>query len=374
MCATRPTLSDAERLDWLRLTRSENVGPRTFFRLLDHFGSIAAALEEAPRLSVRGGRKRAIRIAARDDAEAEIEAAAAIGARLIAHGEPDYPEPLAEIDDPPPMISVLGDAGLAARRCLAVIGARNASAAGRRFARDIAADLGAAGFTVCSGMARGIDAAAHEGSLANGTVAVLAGGVDVVYPKENAELYERIVGQGAALSEQPPGTIPTAGHFPPRNRLISGLSLGVLVVEAAVRSGSLITARLALEQGREVFAVPGSPRDPRCRGPNDLIRSGATLTESAGDICDALEGLLRPGNLRFDSAAPEPGGAPQMDDSEFATARDNVIEKLGATPVTVDELVRECQMSPPAVQTVLLELELSGLIERQPGNRVSLVS
>lgn len=369
-------LSDAERHDWLRLIRSENVGPRTFFRLLEHFGSAAAALDGAPELSRRGGRKRVIRIADPATADAEIDANRALGARLVAHGEADYPDALAAIDDPPPLIGIIGDASLLSRPCIAIVGARNASAAGRRIARELAAELGEAGYVVCSGMARGIDAAAHQSALGGGTVAALAGGVDNVYPPENQALYDEIAARGALMSEQPAGTEPTARHFPPRNRLIAGLAQGVVVVEAATRSGSLITARLALEQGREIFAVPGSPLDPRARGPNRLIRDGATLVETASDIVDSLAGpLSRRRVMRTgEPAPPHPDPEAALGDSDVADARQSVIEMLGATPVTVDELVRECQLSPPAVQTALLELELAGRVERQPGNRVSLVA
>jgi DNA processing protein len=262
-----------------------------------------------------------------------------------------------------------------AARCVAVVGARNASAAGRRFAREIAAGLGRAGLTVVSGLARGIDTAAHEGSLATGTVAVVAGGVDNIYPPENAALYERIVAEGAVVSEQPFGTTPTARHFPRRNRMISGLALGTLVVEAAERSGSLITARMALEQGREVFAVPGSPLDPRCRGTNGLIRNGATLTEGAADVVDALSGMLRTGLA--EPFSPPPGGGPShwdIEEKELSRARPKVLEALGPTPVTVDDLIRECQLSAAVVLTVLLELELAGRVERHPGSRFSLSS
>ncbi len=367
-------LSDAERRDWLRLARSENVGPATFVALMRQFGSAAEALARVPELSRRGGRSRPIRVASRADAEAELGALAEAGGRLIASCEPDYPAPLAAIHDPPPVISTLGHPHLLAKRAVAVVGARNASAAGRRFAREIAASLGRAGLVVTSGLARGIDAAAHEGALATGTAAVCAGGVDVIYPSENTELYHRIVAEACVLSEQPFGLRPTAVHFPRRNRLISGLSLGVLVIEAAERSGSLITARMALEQGREVFAVPGSPLDPRCRGTNGLIRAGATLTESAQDVLDALAGHLGPR-----ASAPEPPDfdakpAEIPDEAQLASGRAAVLEALGPTPVTVDELVRECHLSPAVVLTVLLELELAGRLERHPGLRASLVS
>jgi DNA processing protein len=312
--------------------------------------------------------------ASRVAAEAEIEGLAAIGGRLIARDEPDYPEALGHIADPPPLIAVRGDPALLRRRCVAVVGARNASLSGRRLADMFAAELGAAGIVVVSGLARGIDGAAHTAALAAGangagTVAVLAGGVDVVYPAEHGRLYAEIVARGAVVSEQPLGTEPTAGHFPPRNRLIAGLSLGVVVVEATPKSGSLITARLAAEQGREVFAVPGSPLDPRSRGCNDLIRNGAVLTESIADILAALpsaKGFERPRQ----GERPWQKSYDISNDYEVDEARQRLLDLLGPAAVTVDEIVRECQMSPASVQTALLELELAGRIERQPGNRI----
>lgn len=369
-------LSDAERLDWLRLARSENIGPRTFLTLMAHYGNAAEALAAVPELARRGGgakgRGRRIKLAEPGDIEREIEAVAAMGGRLIALCESDYPAALAAIDDPPPLICVRGDVALLNGKCVAVVGARNASAAGLRLTRDLAGGLSAAGFVVVSGLARGTDTAAHQASLGGGTVAVMAGGLDVVYPPENDALYGKMIAQGAAISERAPGTVPTARHFPPRNRLISGLSMGILVVEAALRSGSLITARMALEQGREVFAVPGSPLDPRCKGANDLIRQGATLTESADDIVSALGGFFR----RPSTAPQQPELFHQNNDlndhSELAEARTGIMEKLGPTPVAVDELVRECQLSASIAMTVLLELELAGRLERHPGHRVSL--
>jgi DNA processing protein len=257
-------------------------------------------------------------------------------------------------------------------RMIAVVGARNASASGSRFARQIAADLGGEGFVIASGLARGIDASAHEGALPHGTVAVVAGGLDVTYPPENAVLHERIVETGAVIGEQPFGMVPQGRHFPRRNRIIAGVALGVVVVEAAPRSGSLITARLAVEQGREVFAVPGSPLDPRCRGTNNLIRQGAVLTEGAHDVISALEGVLaRP----LDEGKPldfAASAAPPVDEAELEAARQAVHEKLGPTPVVVDEIIRQCQVSAAVALTVLLELELAGRLERHPGNQVSL--
>ena len=293
MPASQRNLNPAERLDWLRLIRSENVGPITFYQLLARFGSAEAALAALPEVARRGGRSRPLAIGSRAAAERELAALAQAGGRLLAWGEPEYPQALAAVDDAPPLISVKGSTHLLARRAVAVVGARNASANGRRFARDIALQLGQNGLLVVSGLARGIDAAAHVGALPTGTAAVLAGGIDKVYPEENRALHDEIAERGVLLAELPVGTEPQARHFPRRNRIISGASLGVLVVEAATRSGSLITARFALEQGREVFAVPGSPLDPRCHGTNDLIRNGATLVEGAGDILRELGPIFR---------------------------------------------------------------------------------
>jgi DNA processing protein len=373
MPATPRTLSEPERLDWLRLIRSENVGPVTFNQLLRRYGSAAAALEALPELARRGGRSRGLKVFPRAAAERELEAARAAGAKLVAMVEPAYPAPLAAIYDPPPLLAVKGHPHLLKQPTFAIVGTRNASAAGLRFTEIIAAELGARELVIASGMARGIDAAAHRGALASGTVAVFAGGVDMIYPAENQELAAEIAEQGVIVAESATGIQPQARHFPRRNRLISGLALGLLVVEAAPRSGSLITARMALEQGREVFAVPGSPLDPRCRGPNGLIRQGATLTESADDVMAGLEGgLRRPLEEReLDLfAASEPAPPPE---EELARARHSVAEKLSPTPVEVDELIRQCQLTAPVVLTVLLELELAGRLERHPGSRVSLV-
>src|SRR5262245_21512105 len=316
--------------------------------MLRRFGSARAALEALPRLARRGERSRTVAAVTRAEAEAELAALHRLGARLVCWGEPLYPNALAAIEDAPPLLTVIGEAGLLGRPMVAVVGARNASANGRRFARDLAAGLGQAGIVVVSGLARGIDAAAHLGALATGSVAVVAGGIDVVYPEENRGLHEAMARQGAIVAEMPVGTEPQARHFPRRNRIISGMSLGVVVVEAAARSGSLITARCALDQGREVFAVPGSPLDPRSRGANDLLRNGATLTESAADVIAQLGPLLHgaplaPPQRRAGSAslppAPPPGPAPAPLDDE--SGLDRVFEKLSPTPVAVDELVRQ---------------------------------
>jgi DNA processing protein len=367
-------LSETERRDWLRLIRSETVGPITFFALLRRFGTARAALDALPDLARRGGRRTPIKIRRPEDVELELEATAAIGARMIAHCEPDYPPLLAEILDAPPLICVRGDIGLLGRSMVAMVGSRNASLNGRRFARGLAEDLGGISLVIASGLARGIDTAAHLGALKTGTVAVVAGGIDVVYPEENRDLYDEIVARGVAVSEVAMGVRPQARHFPRRNRLISGLARGVVVVEANMRSGSLITARTALEQGREVFAVPGSPLDPRARGTNDLIRQGAILTESAADVRRALDEMMTTPAAR--SLAVDTGlsvsdlpGTPEME-----AARRALAETLSPAPVTVDEIIRTCQLSPPVVMTVLLEWELAGRLERHPGNKVSLVA
>jgi DNA processing protein len=347
-----------------------------FRQLLARFGSAGAALRALPDLARQGGRSRPIRLCPASQAEREAAAMAKRGGALIGLGEPAYPAPLAAIDDAPPLIAVLGDAGLLGRPCIGVVGARNASANGRRLTERLAVGLAEAGFTVVSGLARGIDAAAHQAALEHNTAAVLAGGVDVVYPAENAQLYAAIVERGAALSEQPFGTEPQARHFPRRNRLISGLSAGVVVVEAALRSGSLITARYAADQGREVFAVPGSPLDPRARGTNNLLRQGAVLTESVDDILDALQGSFADRSPDATAAPPPAPGAVEAPsfpgDRDLAVARHEIESQLGASPVTVDELVRRCQLSAPVVSMALLELELAGRVERHPGGRVSL--
>jgi len=346
--------------------------------MLRRFGSARAALDVLPRLARRGERAKTVTAVTRGDAQAELAALHRAGARLVCWGEPGYPSALGAIDDAPPILTVLGQAELLQRPMIAVVGARNASANGRRFARDLAAKLGLGGLVVISGLARGIDAAAHLGGLDTGSIAVVAGGVDVVYPAENRGLYDALVRQGAVVAELPLGTEPQARHFPRRNRIISGMALGVVVVEAAARSGSLITARFALEQGREVFAVPGSPLDPRSRGCNDLLRHGATLTEDASDVLSQLAPQLRGGeplrpvpSLAIPAVphAPAPAAVQLAGDE---AGLELILERLGPTPVAVDELVRQCQMSAAAVATVLLELELAGQVERHPGNLVSL--
>jgi DNA processing protein len=364
-------LSPAERLARLRLARSENVGPVTFRDLLHHFGNALDAIDALPGLAARGGSKRRLKIAHAADAEAEMAAVAKMGGKLLVLGDEAFPARLAALDPPPPVISVMGDIAKADGKAVAMVGSRNASAAGRRIAAEIAEALGAEGFTIVSGLARGIDTAAHRASLGTGTVGVLAGGLDIVYPEENRELQKLIAERGALVSEMPPGTSPQARHFPRRNRLISGLSLAVIVVEAALRSGSLITARFALEQGRDVFAVPGSPLDPRAQGANKLIKDGAPLVENAGDVIAALGGPL---GHRFREPEPPsyaPRAASLSETDEDARAR--ILSALGPTPAPVDEILRQAGVTVPELRAVLLELELAGRLHRDPGDRVSLL-
>lgn len=356
-----------DRLSRLRLIRSENVGPSTYFQLIARFGTASAALDALPDLARRGG-ARSVRIASKAEVEREIAAVEKFGAQHLFLGLGNYPPLLAELEDAPPVLTVKGHASLFDKPSVAVVGARNASAAAVRFARGLSAELADAGLAVVSGLARGIDTAAHSGALEGGTIAVLAGGIDVVYPPENQQLYNAICAQGLVVGELPIGTQPQARHFPRRNRIISGLSLGVVVVEAAPRSGSLITARFAGEQGREVMAAPGSPLDPRAQGCNSLIRDGAILVQSANDVIESLQPLApRRASapvVRFDSGSPV---ATNVDEAE----RLAVTALLSPTPVAVDEIIRQAGLPPATVQTVLLELELAGRLTRHAGGRVS---
>jgi DNA processing protein len=368
--ADRVKLTDEQRLDWLRLIRSDNVGPRTLRELVNHFGGARAALEALPGLARRGGAAGA-RICSQAEAEKELKAARARGIDLVALGESDYPPRLQMIDDPPPLLAVQGRIECLARPLVAIVGSRNASAAGMKFAARIARELSAAGYGIVSGLARGIDAAAHRASLETGTVAVLAGGHDRIYPSEHVELVGEILPHGAAVSEMPLTWEPRAHDFPRRNRIISGLSVGVVIVEAARRSGSLITARLAGEQGREVFAVPGSPLDPRAEGTNRLLKQGAILVTEVNDVIETLAPILGRG---FELPMEEPerdepvaGGEPSDDD------RGRIVGLLGPSPCSIDDLVRLSRASPAIVRMVLLELELAGRIERHGGGLVSLV-
>ncbi|MBV9077697.1 MAG: DNA-protecting protein DprA [Methylobacteriaceae bacterium] len=388
------SLTDAQRIDWLRLIRTDGVGPANFRRLVNQFGGAGAALERLPDLLRRRGLK-PVAIPNRAEAEREIEALRRLGAILVARGEPGYPTPLAAIEHAPPLIAVRGSIEVLRRPAIAVVGSRNASAAGGAFTQRLAAELGREGYVVVSGLARGIDTRAHRAALATGTVAVLAGGHDRVYPAENAPLIDAIVAEGGAvLTEMPLGWEPGGRDFPRRNRIVSGLAYGVVVVEAARRSGSLITARMALEQGREVFAVPGSPLDPRAEGTNDLIRSGATLCAAAEHVTAVLTPLLSaetfaardelgepaPGHDlaerlwdELDLFGEEPPREPQLFREEpepppvALTAREHVLALLGLSPVPLDDLVRQSGLPPRELQPLLAELELAGRIERQGG-------
>jgi DNA processing protein len=333
---------------------------------------VRAALEAIPELARRGGAARSIKICPADEAERELTAAQRHGVAFVALNEPDYPARLQNIDDAPPLLAVRGNRGALALPMVAIVGSRNASAAGAKFAERIARDLGAAGFGTVSGLARGIDAAAHRASMATGTVAVLAGGHDRIYPPEHESLLAALLEQGAAISEMPMGWEPRARDFPRRNRLISGLALGVVIVEAAARSGSLITARMALEQGREVFAVPGSPLDPRAEGTNNLIKQGATLTTEAADVITALRPILgQPAGLALPAGEPDALTGPN--DGPSSDERERIVSLLGPTPVALDDLIRLSGASAAHVRVALLELDLAGRLSWHAGGLVALL-
>ncbi|MBL4907132.1 MAG: DNA-protecting protein DprA [Sneathiella sp.] len=367
-------ITSAERLDWLRLIRSENVGPITFFQLLERYGSASEALEILPELARKGGRKKPIRIFAKGAAMREMEELDAFGGRMIAACEPSYPLALAHIPDPPPVISIKGHAQLLEKDIFGIVGSRNASAVSLKLTQNFAYRLGQGGLIIASGLARGIDRAAHVAALQSGTIAVVGGGIDIAYPKENTELQEEIALRGCLVAEQPLGTQPQARHFPRRNRIISGISLGIVVMEATPKSGSLITARMAAEQGREVFAVPGSPMDPRARGTNNLIRNGAMLAESADEILNELIQLRNRPLSEPDQPILPFGSLQSPDDQEIDKGRPQLLSLLSPIPVNIDELIRLSNLSPATVLTILLELELAGRIERHVGNRVSFTS
>ncbi|MCB1477085.1 MAG: DNA-protecting protein DprA [Rhodobiaceae bacterium] len=359
----------SERCDRIRLYRSENVGPTTFAQLLARFGSAGTALDALPELSRRGGLSRSIRICTEQAAERELADAESLGLALVVSGEDRYPPLLRHADGAPPFLYVAGNLAALGKNIVAIVGARNASAAGRRIASDIASGLGAAGLVVASGLARGIDTAAHQASLATGTVAVLAGGLARIYPPENEDLADRIKESGALVSEMPPSYEARARDFPRRNRIVSALGLGVVVIEAAARSGSLITARLAGEQGRDLFAVPGSPLDPRSEGTNRLIREGATLVRHAGDILEALEGVNRHPVTPPTPIVSEPT---DYDLESGDGVREAVAVALSFTPVSIDEVARQTDLPVSVVQLALTELELAGRASRLSGGMASL--
>ncbi len=367
-----PRLSDRQRLDWLRLIRTPNVGPSSFRDLINRFGSAEAALEMLPQLMLSGGIGRAVRIPSIAEASEELEQVARAGARLVGIGEPEYPPILRQMENPPPMLAIKGEPAVFSLPPVSIVGARNASLAGVKMARTLAAALGAEGFAVVSGLARGIDTAAHHGGLSTGTIAVFAGGLARPYPHDNAGLADEIAARGGALvSEMPFAWEPRAQDFPRRNRIVAGLALGLVVVEAALRSGSLISARLATEMGRLVFAVPGSPLDPRAAGCNALLKEGATLVTEARDVVDAIRPLsgmpvTLPGGF---GEPPDLGSAPPAGDAE----RESVVEALGPTPVSVDELIRHTGLPAAQIFMILLELDLAGRLERHAGGSVSLI-
>jgi DNA processing protein len=350
----------------IRLIRSASIGPVTYRQLIARFGSAQAALDAIPDLARRGGGKPP-RLASADEADRERAKVEKLGARYLVLGQGLYPSLLAVLDDAPPLLVAKGDIGLLDKASVAIVGARNASAAACRFARSLAHDLGKEGLVIVSGLARGIDSAAHDGALETGTIGVIAGGIDVFYPPENEARQKALFERGLVLAEMPPGTEPRARHFPYRNRIIAGLSLGTIVVEAAPRSGSLITARLAAESGRDVMAVPGSPLDPRAQGCNQLIRDGATLVQNAADVVEAVQ----PARPRV--ASPSAPYRPMRDEFD-GQAVATVESLLGPSPVPVDELIRLSGAAPGAVQMALLEMDLAGRLDRHAGNRVSLRS
>ena len=368
-------LSQEEAFARIRLLRTSNVGPVTYRQMLVRFGSARAALDALPDLAARGGRRRSP--ARREAIEEEIAALRAAGAKYLFHDDPTYPALLRELDSAPPILTIRGDQSLLSRPAVAMVGARNASAAAMKLARGFAQELAGDGRLVVSGLARGIDGAAHEGALAadgdGGTCAVIAGGIDVAYPPQHEELQERIANEGVLIAEQPPGVKPQARHFPSRNRIIAGLCAGTLVVEAAPKSGSLITARIAGEAGREVMAIPGSPADGRARGCNMLIREGAILVQSAQDVAELLDSFTGEARSHFREEAMPFGGTVE-DDTGFEDDADiDIAALLSSAPVPVDDLIRASGASAAAVQMALLELELAGRLTRHAGGRVSVV-
>lgn len=366
-------LSSEEKINWIRLSRAEPVGPITFFELIQRYGGAGKALEVLPEITLKGSHKKKLKIPSIEEAQQELEKHYKLKADLVAFSEPDYPEILRHIPDPPPLISLFGDRNVLQKQALAIVGARNASLNGRHFAEKLATELGACGYQIASGLARGIDTAAHQGALISGTIAVLAGGIDHIYPTENRGLYYKIAEQGLIVAESPFGTIPQASFFPRRNRIIAGLSLGVIIIEAAKQSGSLVTARFALEQGREVFAVPGSPMDPRSYGANMLIRQGATLIQNADDVLSVVENLskIKPG-LKQQQKTQDFQGNSCSNRENDEKIQQFLLDLLSITPIGVDEIIRECHFSTAEVMLALLELELAGRIQRHPGSQISL--
>lgn len=389
--ARRRDITDEERVSRLQLAQSDNIGSVTYHQLLELYGSAAEAITALPDLASGVTRGRRVRLCSRDRALRDFEKTHACGGQITTHGEAGYPRLLAETVNPPPVLFVAGKSELLQQPTCAIVGSRNSSANGKRFARAVAAELGQSGWIIASGLARGIDTAAHEASVEKGTVSVIATGLDVIYPPENRDLHARIACDGCVVSEMPPGTQPRAELFPRRNRIIAGLAAGVVVIEAAMRSGSLITARLANEIGRDVFAVPGSPYDPRSEGTNKLIQDGAMLVASPRDVLDVLQGshlyasdrgdeIQSAGKAIFEETGHRTAIAdkadktlrkdPMVDDNH----RQTVMDLLGPDPVEVDVVVRESRLPSRLVQMVIMELDLTGRLERHPGQRVSLTA
>jgi len=368
----KPCSNIEEKINWLRLIRSENLGPQTFYQLIEKYGSASIAIEALLENSFWNNRKKPIKLSGREQAEKEIEACQKIGAKIITSNEAAYPYLLSFIPNPPPVVTILGNTDIFKHDSMAMVGARNASASGCKMAYQMSHELSEKNLVIVSGLARGIDTAAHRGSLANGTIAVVAGGVDIIYPRENEKLYSEIAEKGVVIAELPIGTTPRAENFPQRNRIISGLSLGTLVIEAAGRSGSLITARFAAEQGREVMAVPGSPFDPRSEGPNKLIKQGAALITCTSDVMECLpyEIGIKLNELPKKKSAT---ATPFLQKQDGLQSHSKIIEKIGTTPVEIDEIVASSGINISTVLSVLLELEMAGRLERHPGGKVSLL-
>jgi DNA processing protein len=364
------TLSDSDRLDWLRLARTEGIGPQTFHKLIARYKTATRALEALPDLVTKGGAKRGLKVYAAELAQKEIDATAKAGAQLLCACEVQYPTMLGNIDSAPPILRVSGNLALVQKTSVGIVGARTASASGRKMARMLAHSLAEAGFLVTSGLARGIDTAAHEAATPPRTAAVIAGGIDHLYPPENAALQKAIAAEGLLITEMPIGTAPRAEHFPRRNRIISGMSTVVIIVEAALRSGSLITARFANEQNREVFAVPGSPLDPRCEGTNKLIKDGANILTSVNDVLDFLNREVTP--LQAMLFERESGPLLPPDEDADDTTRREILGLLSVNAVDIDDLIREANATPEAVMAVLLELEVAGRLTRSAGGMVAL--
>lgn len=368
----RIALTDDQKLDWMQLSRTDSIGPITFYRLMQKYKSVQKALAALPHLS----KTKPVTAIDRGLVEKEYRETLKQGGRIIAACEPDYPEALAATEDAPPVLTVFGDASLLHKPSIAIVGSRNCSLNGRKFAEKLARELGESGYVITSGLARGIDAAAHVGGLKTGTVAAVAGGADVIYPRENEDLHVQIAKKGAVISEVALGLQPLSKHFPKRNRIITGLSLGVIVVEANLKSGSLISARTAAEQGRDVFAVPGFPADPRAEGPNALLKDGAILVQSTLDVLNHVQSFAARKVIpkSFSDGLFDTGDVFEVEDENaIAAAAETILTFLSHTPVAVDEIVRACQLTIATVQSSLLELELSGQVKRHPGNRVSMV-